>query len=428
MADWPERFIYVCNATQASIVNMLPLVHSGFPRVRHIEIFCGAPSLSSRDVRYEREAIAPAKRLEQLATKWGRNAGNVPSVNLRFGDPERVDVWARHMSAVCEDAAKRNLPVVYNLTGGRKAMAIGGLLGHDPEGARFIMVRGAPTCCELLSGLDQLKLRRNGELTLEQYLTLYGLSETAPKASKEKAAFFEQHRKEIEKLSEKIMSNEGVYSALNEATAHLEERGRYKSGEISLVPGGHRSAWENRGRLHAFEAVAALDGVAGFRMARKARGGEATVGAQVVQLLRGGWLEAAALFAIKRALHGRNDADIRSNVSLHFSGDRGNQTADMGELDVAIMIGSQLYAIEAKTGAFGAKAARSTNQQSFEKVESLKRILQGQFGGYFIVNPRISPEKLPSVFAEKAAAAGIELFLGDRALDDLAARISAIRA
>jgi hypothetical protein len=80
-----KRFIYVCNATQAAVVNALPIVHAGLDRIAEVVIFCGAPKdIHIPDSRHTREAIEPANHLEAAIIKMA--CGNGLSVERRYGD------------------------------------------------------------------------------------------------------------------------------------------------------------------------------------------------------------------------------------------------------------------------------------------------------------------------------------------------------
>ena len=69
-ADWPERFIYVCNAGRAALVNALPLIHAGLDRVARVVVFCGADGPDTLNAAARAEAVDPALRLEGCLTEW----------------------------------------------------------------------------------------------------------------------------------------------------------------------------------------------------------------------------------------------------------------------------------------------------------------------------------------------------------------------
>jgi len=73
MEQWPERFVYVCNASRASLVNILPMVHAGIDRIEELVIFCGARSLHSKDANEIAEAIDPANRLRRTPANGRRD-------------------------------------------------------------------------------------------------------------------------------------------------------------------------------------------------------------------------------------------------------------------------------------------------------------------------------------------------------------------
>ena len=96
MEQWPERFVYVCNASRASLVNILPMVHAGIDRIEELIIFCGAGSLHSKDANEIAEAIDPANRLRRNASQWSKGRLSGKRISVFPGDATDIAKWRRH--------------------------------------------------------------------------------------------------------------------------------------------------------------------------------------------------------------------------------------------------------------------------------------------------------------------------------------------
>jgi hypothetical protein len=47
--EWPEKFVYVCAATQGAIVNTLPICYAGIERIARVYVLCGASGIQMED-------------------------------------------------------------------------------------------------------------------------------------------------------------------------------------------------------------------------------------------------------------------------------------------------------------------------------------------------------------------------------------------
>src|SRR6185437_1588965 len=113
------------------------------------------------------------------------------------------------MKDVCDRAQEQNRDVIYNLTGGKKLMTLGGLLGSLDRGVQFVAVAGAPLRTEAIMGLDQAEMARNGELSLDSYLGLYGAREPDRDRRLRKQAFYSTHAKKIRAFAD-IIAGGGI--------------------------------------------------------------------------------------------------------------------------------------------------------------------------------------------------------------------------
>lgn len=198
-SEWPSKFVYVCNASQAAIVNVLPIAHAGMERISEIVVLCGARSANVDDPQLRREAIEPADRLEQFIRLFASSPAVVPKVSRRFGDAGRFSEWTKHMEEIERKAHRQGLRLVYNMTGGTKPMGIGACLAF--RGAKsppvLVYVAGNPLRTEFIDGTTQIEAPRQSELNIAQYLASYGITEVDPAEREANEQFYRAHQAQI---------------------------------------------------------------------------------------------------------------------------------------------------------------------------------------------------------------------------------------
>jgi hypothetical protein len=417
MTDWPRRFIYVCNATQAAIVNALPIVSAGLDRISDVVIFVGAPEDPRlRDVRHSREAIEPANHLQAAIASMGAGRGKGPRIKCYYGDAGRFSDWARHMRAIIEDAESKHSPVVLNLSGGTKMMSIGALTGGRSR-PLLITVGGAPLRTEFLIGVDQQEAPRHGELPLGSYLSIYGLQEINSRQREATEHFYQDYASHMLAFGDLLTpQSAALVPLLFRLTKHLRTRdGDFTPGLVEP-----NSNTENGQSLA--EALQKLVGMPGIEADSTLNQAFRITTGEAANFLRGRWLEAYAYLKLLDEYRGRNDVSVAANVCLRHSESRDDALMTRGEIDVALMIRSQLHIIEAKTARFVGRDQSAPAERSLAQLESLKRNLLGQFGRVFVINPTDRRKWLasaPGDFLTRAQAAGIDLLLGSHCVTDL---------
>lgn len=439
-ATWPERFVYVCSASQAAIVNALPLVQAGFKRIAEIVVLCGAIDPQTRDPRQLRDAIEPTRELERIISEWSR--GTIPPrVRPLYGDASRIGDWtARVRQILDENAEAPKIPVVYNISGGTRQMVIGALYGCVADAGRtekhLLQVVGAPLRSELidLDSNTETPLDRGGlELSLGQYLELYGVSESNPTLRGTNEQFFEANREATERFASVVLPRAPIIApVLAQATAPLfpnpNEPQQFRRGVIDPweSPIGRRT----RSSSDAAAALLALDGIAGLRKTVRPDGKPVMEANRRdgAMLVRSQWLEAVLFNRVKQKVGHLPHVSIAATVPLRLRS--GSAQDDLGEIDVAVMIHSQLHIIEAKFASFG-RLSRKSGEQSIAQLEGLKRQLMGQYGRVIAVNPRETVQTLSraaGAFPDRARRAGIDLLLGPAAIDDAVTLIARLAA
>ncbi|MGH7109573.1 MAG: Card1-like endonuclease domain-containing protein, partial [Stellaceae bacterium] len=342
----------------------------------------------------------------------------------------RIGDWTSRMRQVLDQNARQaKLPVIYNISGGTRQMLIGALYGCVADGTQtekhLVQVVGEPLRSEFvdLNNSSEIPVARGAELSLDQYLELYGIANADPAAHQNNEQFFSKNRDTIERFASAILPRAPILApVLAQATSQVfpdrNDTNMFQRGTIDpwMSPIGQRTG----SSADAAAALIALDGIGGLRRAAK------NDGKHVVQatrrdgamLVRSQWLEAVLFNRIKQCLGHLPYVSVAATVPLRLRS--GAARDDLGEIDVAVMIRSQLHIVEAKFASFGRRSRRS-GEQSFAQLESLKRQLMGQYGRIVVVNPRETNATLSraaGAFPDRARRAGIDLLLGPTAVDD----------
>lgn len=433
MWNWPEKFVYVCNASQAAVVNVLPIVHAGLERISSVKIFCGSPKADEAGARILREAIYPATHLVAQIEKLAGPARAAPPTEIVYGQADQIVDWQQRMRQICN--AADGGAVLYNLTGGTKWMSLGGVLGGGNT-IELIRVAGAPLRTEVVKNTSMLKAPRLGQLSIAAYLSMYGVEEIGREAKNKWKTFCIQNEPRIEAFGDCVLKlaqesqgrTQAFFSALNNGTRIvIDQRGNFNPGIVNF-PDAQRSIKQ---RLSM--ALGTLAGMPGLDSVPPTANGNPACRISdelVARLLCGGWLEAYLFNSLRKLLSGRNDVEI--DCGLRFGFPRGEEIGERltaYEIDVAIMIRDQLHIVEAKTASFSGNAAKKSNEHSLAQIESAKRLLLGQFGRVFAVNPRETVGNLETGsgdFPRRAQAAGVELLLGGECMQILADKITRI--
>ncbi|MGD1037078.1 MAG: DUF1887 family CARF protein [Roseiarcus sp.] len=423
LQGWPEKFVYVCSATRSAIVNALPLVHAGLTRVARVEVLVGADERESEELDREgwNEAFLPALNLEWWLTQ--ACAPDPPVVCRHYGNPDSFSVWATHMGAVVERAAKDGLTIVFNVSGGRRPMAVGALIGAAGR-AQVIAVAGSSSCVEFIDGLQQREATRQAEMTLDDLLAVYGLAEIDRASRIAKQEFYRRHASAIDAAASTFLdwpdreAARAALSVLNGALRGVGGSSRFNRKTIPIKddPQLPPIAPVIRAASECLRPVGDFDA--------RQYGEELLVEfgePQVAMLLRGQWLEGLIYNRICEWTRGRNDVEVSANVRLAHRLDEFGRTRvihrglELGEIDVALMVRSRLHIIEAKTARFSGRDLKDQTARSFEKIGRIRQLLQKQFGACVIVNPRETKESLmrSGDFPTRAADAGVSLLFGD---------------
>ena len=422
MRDWPEKFVYVCSAGEAAIVNALPLVHAGPERVVAAFVLCGVKDRDRATSTERTQAVVSADRLAALIENWcpGR------PVEVLYGDPNSVSDWSHRMPEIL--AFKNgDFPIVLNLTGGRKQMALGALLGCSRAAKtppHFIFVGGGPLGIDFIDQEGtQSTARVHGELDISEYLNLYGLSRRTPELSRRKHQSHEEAADAVEQFSGIILKDAASLQAIISDSIKPRLSADGKIFNAGLVDPWFSKKGSNRQKKRVGDALKCLVGVDGLTSAVNENDQTVLHAArrEGVDLLNGGWIEALLYNKLREHFHDRPDVRILPNVEVGYP--EGDEI--IGEIDIAILFKSQLHVIETKVAHFGS-TQNGASAKALAQIDKWKRLMLGQFGRVILVQPRQTQQNPPLAkgsFLSRALAAGADLALGPGAIEDAVALV-----
>jgi Card1-like, endonuclease domain len=405
--EWPHQFVYVCNATFANIVNFAPIVHAGADRIERVVIFRGfdANKQHPTDVA---QAKKSADALRNVVKRHFEDHGRkdfVVTVGKYDGDPERMDVWARHIETLLQKV--RETPIVYCMSGGTKLMSRGVVLGGGDR-IKVVHTTGKTLRTQFIEGLNQVDAAQHGVLGLVERLGIQNYRELDWMARVQTEIFYRDAAPQIEQFADTYLERPELAGSLNTATEGLwqERPGRKKKS----VPGAiDISRTDPDVGPWLRELFGSLDGMPGFK--KESDSAFAAETDRAAKLLHGGWLEAYLYNRIRVLARPYNDVEVGANVVCTA----GNDPAS--EIDVALLIGGQLHAIEAKTADLGTEEMSGS---TIRQAQNLKTNLLGQPGRIMIVNPRVTRDGAANARGDlliRARNAGVELYLGVEAVD-----------
>ena len=428
MSSWPSRFIYVCSATRAGIVNMLPLQLAGMDRLAAVFILCGAEKEDTSNSRDFSDAVEPALRIARLIRAKRPDLKPEPL----YGDPNDYTTWANYLLSAAK-AAHPDCPVIFNLRGGTKPMALGGLAGilSLPAGHGLLVDVGSelqPRFIDPARSMLSSVIDADRFITITEFLEAQGYDEFAAGSRPAREGWNRKHRDRIARLAEALLPDiESLAPIIAESVKHLfDERGN------KFTPGLIAPMAVNKGspetRLHVATCMADLAGLMGLTANATDQNEPALFASNGdgARFIKSGWLEAYLFNRIEAVVGLEAGVKVAANVGLRFAEDgRSDHESSFGELDVAVMIRNQLHGFEVKLTSL---KARHSQDKPLDQGRKFKLGPGGPQGQYTIVAPRTTEAALighPGAFLDQAERLGIALALGPNAVDTAVAQVEA---
>ena len=450
-AEWPERIHYVCNSGSGIVVNASPPVQAGAKRVVGMTILCAVGKQSRPTPAEERESIGPKDRL----TRFARERLGVEARPV-FGPPDSHKAWTGLLDKEAARAAERNATLVYNLTGGPRALPLAVLLGAS-NAARAatcaISVSFADRTCKRLvfddQGVlvDERPLPAHERIGFDDLLPLYGYQEQQPDQRRAGEEHLLQHSGVAERVLEAslgwwdIAAKEWVVKRKRAKRAKGQRQfGRsivsklhklvhelMREGEPPFM--AHRSEIRNSRNSRAIVPVfESFEGLEGLDVVRNSEGlvENLEIRSEAAARFVGGvWLEAAILGRVRRAMSHVAGAEVVAGARIRVDGSKTRAASDPpddSEIDVAIVVNEQLHVIEAKAVGESSKIGYHV-----ARLVKIRQELGSQVMRCFLVAPLLGVNDLArGDFVTRAKKQGVDLLYGRSALNDLEREIAAL--
>ena len=427
----------MCNSGSGIVVNASPLMQAGNGRVIGMTILYAVRDPLHPTPDEEREAIGPMNRLAQFA--WDRFRIKAA---CKHGPPDAYAAWFPVLEEEAESARKLKATLVYNVTGGPRAVPFAALLGASNEiraSIQAISVSFADRACKRLvfneAGelKNEIPLQAHGRVGIDALLPLYGYREQDRKERRRREKFLEKHRGVADRALEAALGWWDV-KARKWVTDHRKwARGRREFGRDVMsalhgnvqqndppfdVSADNLRFRESRATGPVFEA---FDGLGGLNVIRDLNGRIDRLkfeGAEAARFVGGVWLEAAILGRVRDVLRGVPGVEVAAGVRLAVEGSGApgaNAPRDDGELDIAIAIDDQLHVVEAKAVKESGKVG-----DHIAKLVKIRQELGSQVMRCFLVAPLLRKGDIGrGDFVERARKQGVHLLHGPTALDRL---------
>ena len=426
-AEWPERIYYVCNSGSGIVVNATPLVQAGAKRIAGMRVLCGVRDPKKPTPAEQRESIRPEKRLTAFARQFGVEETDEPM----YGTPDSYATWFRVLNEAAKRARELDATVVYNVTGGPRALPLAAIIGASNE-VRASMVALAVSfsdraCTQLVFDSNgqltgELTLPAHGRIGFGGLITLYGYREQDPAARRCHEAFIGKHRDIADQVLAQT-TNRGGKSAI--AALHRSMHFDFTGAERGASATPFSVAFNDLG-VHPkarAAAIRAFDGLDGLNIVR-CRGAHVQsieVETEAARRFIGGvWLE-AVVFGLVRDVFRCTRAEVVAGAVLAVEGRppaASNILPDDTELDVAIVLDDQLHVIEVKAVTSTGRAGSGGKfGDHIAKLVKIRQELGSQVMRSFLVAPLLSKSDLErGSFTKRADKQGVRLRYGPDAI------------
>ena len=428
--DWPERFVYVCSAGEAEIVNRAPMMQAGEKRVAAVVVLRAISDPDNPTSADKTHAIQPTERLRDYAIRaLGLDEGRFRVVQ---GHPDSFGDWKNVLNEAYVQASELECDIVFNVTGGRTPCKIAPLLGFEdppaPPTLKILYVGFAPFSMDMVefdeeSGIVQSSLPIKKATSIRDYLSSYGM--------------FEIDREERPKLQERMINTSefaerflSVYSGLGQGSdrkAMKRAMGNLQSEAKKVARGGRFPKIVSIKEWHMkfLDRHGLLSGLA--KLDRDEDNSLVVSDKFAAEILAGKWLEVVIYSRIDNELRDRDDWEYGCGIRLALDAKDNNiknqndpkYRNEITDLDCVVLADERFDIIEAKT------VTGLTNfRQGIVRLSEYSSMLTGQAGRAWLVAPFIdSTEAKTRDMNSHASQMGVELLVGPEAVDILISRI-----
>jgi len=407
----PDKFTYVCSATKWAAGNLIPIYHLDKRRIASLVVLCGAMEKGPHTATQITDAIEPKDWL----VKFARETLKLDDKDIRVvhGDPDSIVPWSKAFGP----NSPADLPVICNLQGGTKQMAIGVLdaLARSPLSWLRVFVGKFPATVHIAAqvGNDLLDFFVDDAMIKERVplpvlLDAVGYQSKAVSAvtayahhqALSAAMIFSQmigahvdHKERDEALA--IFKRHGIKDKRNTKRRVKDEIIDFRNFEpeiLKLLEKYYGCPVWNSGYIS---------------------------GDPTCKFFQGGWLEQAVLDKVKAAIAHRPAFNAISNFEIKLKGSLHKAT----EIDILLHQGEVAHLIEVKTS-----TDEKFIQQAGDKLAANNRLLGGRPAKAWLVLPfmKISDVTLRDERPQRLKDRGVRLLIGERAVDQLLAEIAAL--
>ncbi|MEN9854895.1 MAG: hypothetical protein RLZZ157_21 [Pseudomonadota bacterium] len=419
----PAEYVYLCNATRSANVNLIPIYHFGKKKMKAIVIQCGIANSAAISQFEQNEAIKPTKSLAKVAHKKlglpKESIVEIQSSSARLSGWEAGIEWAKKTFPA--------LPIVANLQGGTKEMALGTLAALNASADTNWML----VFVDKVSGLPRL-VARVGNSTQERAIALEEVSEWVPPVEFGMARGFQVTPNRSAPADEKfydVWANEiwkrmigaaeqqrnNILLAFNAACSRATKKA-FDLPEELPVP---RPSTLTISR----DAIADLFGVSEAGALDLWNNGQLGNEKSKVRIfLTGGWLERVVAHQVRAHLDGAKIQTIAllPNAKVSIDGVAGISH----EIDLLVVDRDTLNLVEVKTSVTTKQAS-----QYGQSLAAKKTALDGNLSHAWLVAPFLwsaDQNELPKL-EKRLSALGVTLLSGNDAITRLATSIASRR-
>ena len=430
-AVWPERFVYVCSASQAATVNQTPMMQAGGKRVAAVVVLCAITDPDSPTAADKAHAIQPTERLRDYAIRvLGLDESRFRVVQ---GHPDSFDDWKNVLNAVYDVASELNCDIIFNISAGRTACRIAPLLGFEdppaPPNLKILAVGFSPFRVDIVEFYGENRIVQ-GTLPIEKmtsirdYLKSYGIVEIDRGGRME----LQDRMIGISEFANRFLR---IYCDLGEGPRRWAMKSAMKNLQTeanTIVQADSRDLPKivsiEEKTMAFLDRHGLLSGLDGLEINE---GTSLVVDKFAAEILAGKWLEAVVYSQLDKELSGRNEVEYGCGIRLALEAkDKKRKRQEdpmhrneLTDLDCVILANDRFDIIEVK-----AVTVLKGFRSGIVRLSEYSRMLSGQAGRAWLVAPFIdSDEAKKKDMISHASQMGVELLVGPDAVGILISKL-----